>query len=210
MDEDKEIIIRNYPKVIFMWPLCLVSFILWITEWILMRSAPEPNAVLANIWMWIFFANLFILEFEVSSGKFFAILGGIVLIILAIFVWGMPSIPDFNIMLYPVFYGFVFVITGIVIGIGFLEARVDYWKLEKNELLHRRGFFGQVKRYPTQGLRYSKDIPDLFEFFLFKAGSITFYFPNVEPVILPTVLNVNRVAKDLDELLSQFRVKMVN
>ena len=209
-DDNWEVIIRNYPKVIFMWPVALTSLILWILQWIMMENGGEPDPILANIWLWMFFANLFITEFEIGSAKFFAILLGVILIALAIFIWGMPTIPDLNIQLQPAFYGVMFAITTLCILIAFIETRFDYWKLEKNELIHRTGLFPNLKRYPTQRLRYKKEINDIFEFLIFGSGQITLYLEGTEPVVLPTVVRINKVAEKLDALLSQFRVRVID
>ncbi len=210
-DDNWEIILRRYPKVIFMYPICLASLILWIVQWALLNNgAAEPNATLASVWMWVFFANIFIMEFEINSGKFFLILVGVILVVLALFIWGIPAMPEINIKLYPEFYAFMFAILGFCILIGILEAQFDYWKFEKNELMHKKGILTAIKRYPTQNLRYTKEINDVFEFLILRAGRMILYLDGTEPEVIPTVLNITKKAKKMDKLLSQFRVKMVN
>ena len=208
----KELIIRNYPKVIFLWPLALTSLVLWITQWAMLKdpNVTDPNPMVANIWMWMFFANLFVMAFDSGSGKFFIVLVAVVGLMFVMIVYVLPLLPEFNIKLLPVFYGFMFVILTIIIGLGVLEARFDFWKFEKNEIIHRKGVFSAMKRYPSAELRYTKEIPDIFEFLILRAGSLVLYLPGSEPVFLPTVLNINTVSNELDELLSQFRVKVVN
>lgn len=210
--ESKEIIIRSFPKVIFLAPLWLTSLVLWILQWIMMQdpAATEPNATLANIWMWMFFANLFVMSFDSSTGKFFLIVFGVAVLAGVIFLYVAPHLPAFNIKLLPVFYGFITVILGIILLMAVIETRFEYWKFEKNEIIHKEGLFAAIKRFPSADVRYKKEIPDIFEWIIFGAGSLTLYLQNTEPVVLPTVLRINKVAMELDQLLSQFRVKVVN
>jgi len=209
--ETKEIFVRSYPKVIFLTPLWLTSLILWIIQWIMMQEpgVTEPNATLANIWMWMFFANLFVMSFDSPTGKFFMILIGIIVGALLVFLYVAPKLPNFNIKLLPVFYGFMTVILGIILLMAVIEARFEYWKFEKNEIIHKEGLFAAIKRFPTSDFRYKKEIPDVFEWIIAGAGSLTLYLQNTEPVVLPTVPRINKISKELDQLLSQFRVNVV-
>lgn len=204
--EVNEVIVRNYPKVIFLYPLFITSLVCWIVQFSI--GTENPNALLANIWMFIFFTNLFVMAFDTSSGKFAIIIVLIILLILGLYFGVVPRLPDFNIRLLPVFYGFMTVILGIILAIAFLEARFDYWKFEKNEIIHK--VFTTTKRYPTADVRYQSEIRDYFELMMASAGTLTLYLQNTDPVFLDTVPFIRKVTKDLDKLLSQMRVKVVN
>ena len=65
--EVNEVIVRNYPKVIFLYPLFITSLVCWIVQFSI--GTENPNALLANIWMFIFFTNLFVMAFDTSSGN---------------------------------------------------------------------------------------------------------------------------------------------
>ncbi|MFX1354678.1 MAG: hypothetical protein ACFFGP_11995, partial [Promethearchaeota archaeon] len=200
-------------KVIFFYPLLIASFILWIWQWVLTASgAPEPEAWLGNIWVIIFFVNLFIIAFDFSSTKFFLLLLAVVIIVLVI-IFLIPGgiIPTttltFNLKLTAEFYFVAMIILIFILGLVVLSAQFDYWKIERNEIYHKRGIFTSAERIPTKSLRIKKEIPDVFEFFVLRAGSITLMPGHGDVIPLTTVLNVNKKSEQIDWLLSHISME---
>ncbi|MFX1492716.1 MAG: hypothetical protein ACFFBZ_00380 [Promethearchaeota archaeon] len=203
-----EIKLRSYPKVIFLYPLFIASIILWLIQWAL----GPPEAWFGNIWMIIFFVNLFIMAFDFSSTKFFLlILAAVIIILLLVFLLPGGLLPpgafDFNIGLTWQFYLVVTIVLGFILGLVILSAQFDYWKIERNEMYHKRGIFTSAERIPTKGLRILKEIPDVFEFFVLRAGSITLMPGHGDVIPLTTVLNVNKKSEQIDWLLSHISME---
>jgi len=203
-----EIFLRTYPKVIFFWPMALVSFILWLVQMI----NPAPIALLGNIWLIVFFINMFIVAFDFSSTKFFLlILVAVVVILLLVFLVPdmLAAIPggSFNPGLTAEFYLVITIIMALILGLVVLGARFDYWKIERNEMYHKSGIFSSAERVPTKSLRIKKEIPDVFEFFILRAGSITLLPGHGDVIHLPTVLNINKKQKQIDYLLSHVSIE---
>ena len=204
-----EIYLRSYPKVIFFWPLTLVSFVLWLLQMIY----PTPLAIFGNIWLIVFFVNLFIVAFDFSSSKFFVlILVVVIVVILLVFlVPGMfapsPTGEFFNPGLTAEFYLVVTIILAFILGLIVLGSRFDYWKIERNEIYHKKGIFSSAERIPTKSLRILKEIPDVFEFFILRAGSITLMPGHGDVIPLNTVLNINKKQKQIDYLLSHVSIE---
>jgi hypothetical protein len=155
---------------------------------------------------------LFIVAFDFSSTKFFVlILIVVVVVILLIFL--VPDIfsglgeGSFNPGLTAQFYFVVTIILAFVLGLVVLGSRFDYWKIERNEIYHKSGIFSSAERIPTKSLRIKKDIPDVFEFFILRAGSITLMPGHGDVIPLPTVLNVNKKQKQIDYLLSHVSIE---
>lgn len=207
----EEVIIRNYPKVIFFWPLLVYSFIAWLIQFFF----PNPIHWLGNIWMIVFFTNLFTIAFDFSTVKFFILLLAIVVIALLVFFLVIPKVDfgaglnfDFNLELTATFYFTIMIIFAIILGIVVLDAYFDYYRIERNEIYHKTGLFSDAERYPVKSLRMKKQITDVFEFFILRAGSITLLPGRADEVIyLPTVLNINKKEKQLDYLLSHISVE---
>ncbi|MHA2287854.1 MAG: hypothetical protein ACXABG_03610 [Promethearchaeota archaeon] len=203
-----EVFLRSYPKVIFFWPLLLVSFILW-----LLQLLPTENvAWYGNIWLIVFFVNLFIVAFDFSSTKFFVLILVVVIVVILLFF----LVPDFfagfgggtfNPQLTDQFYLVVTLVMAIVLGLVVLGSRFDYWKIERNEIYHKSGIFSSAERLPTKSLRIKKEIPDVFEFFILRAGSITLFPGHGDVIPLPTVLNINKKQKQIDYLLSHVSIE---
>jgi len=203
-----EVYLRSYPKIIFFWPLALVSFIMWLFQMLV----PSPIAWCGNLWLAVFAINLFIVAFDFSSTKFFVLILVIaVVVLLLIFlapslISGLPAL-SFNPGLTGGFYLVVTIIMAIVLGLVVLGARFDYWKIERNEIYHKAGIFSSAERLPTKSLRIKKEITDVFEFFILRAGSITLLPGHGDVISLPVVLNINKKQHQIDYLLSHVSIE---
>lgn len=203
-----EIKLRSYPKIIFFYPLLIASFILWLIQ----MAFVTPQAWFGNIWMIIFFVNLFITAFDFSSTKFFLlILAAVIIILLLVFLIPGGFIPtpavEFNLGLTTEFYFVAMIVLIFILGLVVLSAQFDYWKIERNEIYHKKGIFTSAERIPTKSLRIKKEIPDVFEFFVLRAGSITLMPGHGDVIPLNTVLNVNKKAEQIDWLLSHISME---
>ncbi|MFX1385925.1 MAG: hypothetical protein ACFE9M_01800 [Promethearchaeota archaeon] len=204
-----EIFLRNYPKVIFFYPLLITSFILWLIQ---MFIAEEP--VLGYIWFIVFFVNIFVIAFDFSSTKFFVLILAIVILALIVAFLIIPSgitiISGIHIDLgLPwEFYLLMTLILAFILGIVIISSRFDYYKIERNEIFHKKGIFHSADRFPVKSLRFKKEIPDVFEFFMLRAGKMVIMPGHSDEVmILPTVLNINKKEDQLDWLLSHVSVE---
>ena len=213
MTEKKEkpitkVILRSYPKIIFFWPLALISLVMWLLQMLV----PTPVAWYGNFWLAVFAINMFIIAFDFGSTKFFVlVLLAIVVILLIIFLApdlfaGASAVP-FNPGLTAEFYLVVSIIMGVILGFVVLASRFDYWKIERNEIYHKAGIFSSAERLPTKSLRIKKEIPDVFEFFILRAGSITLMPGHGDVINLPTVLNINKKQNQIDYLLSHVSIE---
>jgi hypothetical protein len=203
-----EVKLRSYPKVIFLYPLVITSFILWLLQ----MAFTAPEAWFGNIWMIIFFVNLFIMAFDFSSTKFFLlILAAVIIILLLVFLLPGGLLPpgafDFNLGLTAEFYFIVTIVLTFILGLVIIGAQFDYWKIERNEIYHKAGLFTTAERIPTKSLRILKEIPDVFEFFVLRAGSITLMPGHGDVIPLTTVLNVNKKSEQIDYILSHISIE---
>ncbi|HEA71075.1 hypothetical protein LCGC14_0802940 [marine sediment metagenome] len=207
-----EIFIRSYPKVIFFWPLLITSFILWIIQ----VFSADPVPILGTVWFIVFFINIFVTAFDFSSTKFFVLILAIVVIILLVVFLVLPKVAgpilpgagQLDLSLSPQFYLVMTLILFFILGIVIISTRFEYYKIERNEIIHKKGIFSSAERFPVKSLRFKKEIPDVFEFFLLRAGKFTMMPGKADEVmILDTVLNINKVEKHLDWLLSHVSVE---
>ena len=206
-----EVKLRTFPKIIFLWPLLLTSAILWPIQ----VFANEPMQWLGIFWLMVLFCNLFVIAFDFSSAKFFIMVLGIVIFILLLIFWiiptyGLPALADitWNPGLTANFYMAMTLMLFFVLFFVWVAAFFDYYKIERNEIYHKKGIFSESERFPIKSLRLKKEIPDVFEFFILRAGSITLMPGRADEVIaLHTVLNVNKKAEQIDHLLSHISVE---
>ncbi len=205
-----EIYIRSYPKIIFFWPLLITSFILWMIQ-----AFIDPNSVLGYVWFIVFFVNIFVTAFDFSSTKFFVLILAIVIVILVVIFLVLPNfavniggLPRLDLGLPWTFYMLMTIILAIILGIVIISTRFEYFKIERNEIIHKTGVFSSAERFPVKSLRFKKEIPDVFEFFMLRAGKLTIMPGKADEVmILNTVLNINKKEEQLDWLLSHVSVE---
>lgn len=206
------VILREFPKTIFFYPLFFTSLVLWLLQTIV---GIEPVAIFGFIWVVVFFINLFVTAFDFGSKQFFIFMLVIIVAVLLIWFLVLPQIElseiarpqDLNIGMTPQFYGVMTFILGIILLFVIIKTRFDYWKIERNEIFHKKGIFSQDERYPIQQLSIRKEIPDVFEYFILKAGSITLK-PGDESFHLSTVPNVSDKADEIDRMLSHLEVEV--
>ena len=204
-----EIYLRNYPKVIFFYPLLVTSLILFLIQVFI-----APNTVLGYIWFIVFFVNIFVTAFDFSSTKFFVLILAIVIIVLIVAFLVLPNFTfsltgiQLDLALPYEFYMFMTIILAFILGIVLISTRFEYFKIERNEIIHKAGIFSSAERFPVKSLRFKKEIPDVFEFFMLRAGRMTIMPGKADEVmILPTVLNINKREEQLDWLLSHVSVE---
>jgi hypothetical protein len=91
----------------------------------------------------------------------------------------------------------------------FINTRFNYWEIQPNEILHHHGFLGDVHRFPTKGLRMKKEITDVLEYILLRAGTLVLDPEGEErPIILENVINLNRVEDKIQRLLGTLKVRV--
>ena len=90
-----------------------------------------------------------------------------------------------------------------------LSTRFDYWIIKSNEILHKEGFLGDVRRFPSPNLKMTKEINDVFEFLLMGAGRIVLYpASEKQAIVLNHVLWVNSKERRIQDLLSALSVEI--
>ncbi|MFX1327560.1 MAG: hypothetical protein ACFE91_05380 [Promethearchaeota archaeon] len=205
----EEIYLRSYPKVIFFWPLLITSFVLWMIQ-----AFIEPSSLLGYIWFIVFFVNIFVTAFDFSSTKFFVLILAIVIIVLILVFLVLPNFAvditgwELNLGMPYEFYMLMSAILAIILLIVVISTRFEYYKIERNEIIHKAGIFSSAERFPVKSLRFKKEIPDVFEFFMLRAGKLTIMPGKADEVmILNTVLNINKREDQLDWLLSHVSVE---
>jgi len=204
-----EIYIRSYPKIIFFWPLLITSFILWMIQ-----AFIDPSSLLGYVWFIVFFVNIFVTAFDFSSTKFFVLILAIVVVILVVVFLVLPNFTvditgiELDLGLPWEFYMLMTIILALILGIVIISTRFEYFKIERNEIIHKAGIFSSAERFPVKSLRFKKEIPDVFEFFMLRAGKLTIMPGKADEVmILNTVLNINKKEEQLDWLLSHVSVE---
>jgi hypothetical protein len=202
------VVVRPMPKVIFFYLTWLASLVMGIMA----AVSKEPPAHLGTVWMCIFAFNLLVISFDftevVSIAGIFAILA---LILGGLYFNFLSFIGAFfenlNVSMNSGFYFAIFGLFSILYIIVFIRSRFEYWEFRHNEVLHRAGIFGEIKRYSTEDLRWFKEIPDVLERILLKSGRMVLTTPReTHPIVLEHVLGIEGADERIAELLGTKRV----
>lgn len=228
--QPKSLIIRPWPKVVFLYPTFIAALICWIIS--LFSGNPEltpeqiaagetaalGTPIIGNIFMIVFVLNLLVFSFDFSRIKSITILIGLIAVVLGVgwanTQWGwFEGIKDvlsgFDIRMNTQFYGTVSVFLAFVLMLVFVNTRFNYYEINHRELLHHHGYLGDITRMPTAGLHVHKEIYDLMEYVLLRSGRLIFY-PQTkrEAIVIDNVMNVNKVEDHIKNLLSVMAVRM--
>jgi len=214
-----KIVIRSWPKVIFLYPAMLASFICGIGQYMTEAGLNSDFAEKAGMIFFVVFCfNLLVISFEFSRFKTLAILFFLLAVVFLllylstrweVFAFIRNLIEKLDLRCSTPFYFAVGSYLLLTFGAVFVTTRFNYWVIHSNEILHKEGFLGDVRRYPSPNLKMTKEINDVFEFLLLGAGRVVL-FPASEKqaMVLNHVLRVNAVERAIQELLSSLQVEI--
>ena len=107
------------------------------------------------------------------------------------------------------FYFSIFIIWALLMVGGILYSRFHYVKIESNEVVVVGGVLDKRKRYSSMRMQYTKEICDVFEYYLplVRSGRLILRFPQeAEPVIIDHVMNIDKVIAKLDHVTATLQV----
>ncbi|MEQ8763890.1 MAG: hypothetical protein RL885_08185 [Planctomycetota bacterium] len=216
-----QVVIRPLPKVIFLWPSWVVSLVCWIiAATISGKEEPwvEPGT-LGLLFTMTFFVNMFFFSFDFGRTTSLTLaavgLASLFIVLWADSQWGfLPGLKTYvwneiNIQANTQFYGFFTGFLFLILLVVFVQSRFHYYIIKHNEILHKVGYLGDVQRYPSPNLRMTKEIPDVFEYILLRAGRLIIH-PSRSPnaIVIENVININRIEEDIQHLLSSLSVNI--
>lgn len=200
---DASVVIRPLPKVVFF-------YLTWLAS---LACAVGGDALLPHQWgiLWcgVFIFNLIVVSFDFSEDRslvvilFLGILGFILMhlgLLTAVEQFFVTLKPEMN----EHFYWAMFSSFSAIFAFVWLHTRVNYWEFKPNEIIHRHGFFGKVKRYRPELVRWDKAMPDLLERILLGTGTMILSTPQeAHPILLEHVMGIGRKDDKIAEILGQ-------
>lgn len=121
----------------------------------------------------------------------------------------LSTIASLSPMASPQFYFAIFTIWAILMGISFAVVRFHYVRIESNEVIVVGGLLERQQRFPTMRMRYTRDIQDVFEYYLplVNSGRLILSFgEGNESVVIDNVINIDKITKQLDIISSVLHV----
>ena len=221
--ESTTVIVRPYPKIVYLYLTWLASVVCGALQHfqpafrageVLTEEAIRRSALYGRIWIFLFVFNILVISFEFTRIRSVAIVFAVLAFVFAGIEFGYLAavgtfLRDLPIFMNRTFYFVVAIVFTVIYLLVFLTTRFNYWEFQPNEILHHHGFLGDVQRYPTRGLRMQKEITDVLEHILLRAGTLVLVPPGVErPIVLENVINLNRVEDKIQRLLGTLKVRI--
>lgn len=174
--------------------------------------------ILGLLFLTVFFLNLMILAIDFPRFAIFAlILGGTTAVFfflwLGFFVNIFEPIVRMLENVYVVanaeFYLLIALVLIAIYAIVMATRWLDYWEILPNEILHHHGPLSDLERYPTLNLKFDKEIPDVFEHFMFGAGRLVLHVSDErKAIVMDNVLWVSKKEESLKKLMSRLEVRV--
>jgi len=204
------VVVRPMPKVVFFYLTWLASLAFGIVS---VAWEPDPRH-LGTVWLVIFTFNLLVISFDFNEVVSIAALFFVLMLIFAgLYFDFLGFIGDFfqrlDVQMNPGFYFGVFAVFTAIYAVVIVKSRFEYWEFRHNEVLHRTGLFGEIKRYSTEDLRWFKQIPDVLERILLRSGRMVLTTPReTMPLVIENVVGIEGVDERIAEILGTKRVTM--
>ena len=217
------VVIRTYPKIVYLYPSLVAAVLAAIWTAISLKGAggdlDQVSLGPGRVFMTIFIFNMLVLAFDFSRKGFTAVILTVALLVtvgilietkLPLFSWFERFLEIFVLRAHPHFYLSIAFTLLALIGSVILTSRFTFWEVRNNEILHYQGFMADVERFPAPGLRFKKQMPDVFEYVLLRAGTIVLMPAHGEKHEIHNVPNVNVIERRLDGLLGTIQVQIAN
>lgn len=214
--EATHVIVRPYPKVVYF-------YLTWIASIVCGMLQPKDtesietigrSILMGKIFFSVFAFNVLVISFEFSRIRSVALAFLAIAVFLGASHFGvLDGITGFfsglELIMNKSFYFAVGALYTVIFLLVWINSRFNYWEIQPNEILHHHGFLGDVHRYPTRGLRMKKEITDVMEYILLRAGTLVLD-PEGEqrPIVLENVIGLNRVEDKIQRLLGTLKVRL--
>lgn len=229
----QRVVLFQYPKVVFMVPSLVTALVCGILMSIMgidlkvpdkAEAAGEFSAFLTKqnlvgvVFLTVLAINLVAMSVDFPRYSALALVfGGTTFALIFLIVndkYGLIDplkriVSEVYIVANATFYFLFAAILMIIFLIVYTTRWMDYWEVRPNEILHNHGPLSDQIRYPTFGLKFDKEIPDILEYLLMGSGRLVFKVPNENrSIVLDNVLWIDRKERQLQEVLGEMAVRL--
>jgi len=221
-NKKKRIYLVSYPKIIFLYPTLICAVVAGIVTTFASSSAENGQGLAelcALAFLMITGVNLVVIAFDFPRTTsltlffFFAALGMGLTMFFKYYPNFIPGVASFLAALTPhanaEFYFLFAGILGLIFVGVFISVQFDYWEVRPNELLHHHGILSDLERFSAPNLRIDKEINDVFEYMLLKAGRLILQPSNErKAVVLDNVFFINKKEEQITRMLGAVQVQV--
>lgn len=203
------IIIRTWPKLIFLWPTAVLALLIGI----LTIFMPDWKNVFGATFLVCLALNMVVLSFDFPRSTSLTVFVAVAAVVLGLVLLNQQFaiiaplkrwLSSLELNASRDFYFTIGIIMMVMYAVMGFVTRFDYWELSSNELIHRTGLLGDVERFSTAGLKLNTEIKDVFEYLLAGAGRVIMNIPgSPRPIVLDNVLRIRNLMDQSKEMLSR-------
>jgi hypothetical protein len=207
----ERLVVRPMPAVLYLYPSLFAALLCGVVVALDGPSVEHPGAT-GIVFTLVFFFNLSLLAFDYTRGTSIALV--LVAVVIGLLTALYPALGEFlqRTLDQPMFMNATFYwvwssCMATLLAFAWLRTRFDYWEIDSNEIVHRRGWFGDVERWPAPNVRMTKEIRDVLEYLLFRSGRIVLVPANEQrAIVIDHVANIDRVEARIQTLLGALKV----
>lgn len=214
----ESVIIRPWPKVVFLYPTFLAACIACLVSLITADPSGQAGGMLGNVFFVTLCLNLMVFSFDFSRIKSITIVIALIAIVMFV-LWGDTkwNLTGFlggitrgiDIQMNSQFYGYFAAFLGVMFLVVIINSRFHYYEVNAREILHHHGYLGDITRWSTEGLEMNKEIYDLAEYLLLRSGRLIFLpASSKRAVVIDNVIKVNMIEERVNDLLSVVAVRL--
>ena len=226
----QRVVLFQYPKVVFLLPSLVVALISGIIMSFLgidMSVPAKPTSASAFltkqnlvgiVFLTVLAINLVAMSVDFPRYSALALVfGGTTVALIFLIVndrWDLIGplkriVSEVYVVANATFYFLFALILMIIYLIVYTTRWMDYWEIRPNEIVHNHGPLSDQIRYPTFGLKFDKEIPDILEYMLLGSGRLVFKVPNENrSIVLDNVLWIDHKERQLQEVLGEMAVRI--
>ena len=200
--------VTSYPKIIFLWPTWVISFILWLIAFFVDETLAAYEWM-GWLWIGIFAFNLFVVAFDFAAGKFLAIIALIFVFFILVFLGIIPLNIDFpHLKLSEEFFLSITIIFTFIMAILWISRRFNYLEITHQQITYHVGIMADERRYPAPECRFEKKTEDVFERIMppFCSKLIMKTDQGEVAEILECVPRINKRLSDIKKILDHLKV----
>ncbi|HVX09765.1 MAG TPA: hypothetical protein VHC22_01055 [Pirellulales bacterium] len=218
----ERIVLMSYPKVVFLYPSLLMSFVAGCYLSVASQpldAANKTSTMMSTLFLGILAVNLVVLAFDfprTTSLTLFFFAAAVVMGIVLFFEYRPDAVPAvtglfkrFKPLANATFYWSFSTILSVIFLISYVVVHFDYWEVRPNELLHHHGMLSNLERFPAPHLRIDKEINDVFEYLLLRSGRLILQ-PSEErrAIMLDNVPFIERKEAAITRMLGALQVQV--
>jgi hypothetical protein len=210
----------SYPKIMFLYPTVLTALFCAIVMWAKGNdTASEYAWICGRVFLTVMTVNLVVISFDfprtTSLTWFFAVvalsIGGWAILVLNPGL--APRVVDLLLKIKPSANGAFYIIFCVGMMLLYIcvmvSRRFDYWEVRGNELLHHHGVLSDLERFSAPNLRIDKEINDVFEYLLLRAGRLVLHPSNERrAIVLENVFFINDKEERITKMLGALQVRI--